>query len=91
MRDDDGFVYESAARVSDDLGEGLFCDEDGYDGFATTIDAPTQPGAWTPTLAALNVQTSAAAVTATPLALGDVASCATDDELMFRQGFDVEG
>ncbi len=76
--------------MSNDAGEGLFCDEEGYDGFATTSDAPTQPGAWTPALVALDVQTSAAAVTATTLELADVASCAAEDELMFRQGFDVE-
>jgi hypothetical protein len=89
LREEDGFVYESAARVSNDAGAGLFCDEEDYDGFATTTDAPTQPAAWTPTLAALDVQTSAVAVTAATLALGGVAACTSEDELMFRHGFDA--
>ena len=89
LRDEDGFVYESAIRVSND-GEGLLCDEGDYAGFATSSDAPTQPAAWTPTLAALDVQTSDTAAAASELALGDVAFCAAQDERLFRHGFDSE-
>jgi hypothetical protein len=90
MRDEDGFVYESVTRVSAADGTGMLCDEESYDGFGTSSDAPSEPAAWAPAMTSLDVQTTAAAATAAPLTPGEVALCAAQDELMFRHGFETE-
>jgi hypothetical protein len=87
FREDDGFVYESVARVGTD-GVGLFCEEGDYAGFSTGSDAPTEPEAWTPVFAAVDVQTVATAATRRDLVRGDVAVCAGLDEVVFRAGFE---
>ena len=90
MRDEDGFVYESVTRVSATDGIGMLCDEGDYDGFHTSSDEPIEAAAWAPVMTALDVQTEVVAATAAVLTPGEVALCATQDELMFRHGFESE-
>lgn len=87
MREDDARVFESVHRVDADDGEGLLCEEASYDGFATATDTQVGELAWTPATSPLSLVSAPVTVDVEPLAREDIASCATQDDLIFRDGF----
>lgn len=87
MRDDDARVFESANRVDADDGEGLLCEEDGYEGFHTAVDDQVAGLAWTPATAPLVLVETPVVAQAQALARTDIGGCAALDDLVYRDGF----
>ncbi len=87
MRDDDARVFESVNRVDANDGEGLLCAENTYTGFHTAIDKQVTSLTWAPNTAAVSFTTTPVAAITQSLSRTTIDECATQDDLVYRDGF----
>ena len=87
MREEDARVFESVNRVDADDGGSLLCAENAYEGFHTAIDKQVTSLAWAPTAADVAFTATPVTAVAQPLTRTAITECATQDDLVYRDGF----